>query len=107
MTASFWTSSSVKVCTADRFERRAEGKAEGFDRVVIVLAEVSVEMESTLSLYKVRHLRFQFVPLFSVPHTSHFNMAFSLPVDPSKRFPQSVQNTSDPMAAIARSARVP
>lgn len=42
MIASFWTSSSVKVCTADRFERRTEGKAEGFERVVIVLAEVSV-----------------------------------------------------------------
>ena len=107
MTASFWTSSSVKVCTADRFERRTEGKAEGFERVVIVLAEVSVGIESTLSFCKVQNLRFQIVPLFSVPHTSHFNIAFSLPVDPSKRFPQSVQNTSDPMAAMAQSARIP
>ena len=69
--------------------------------MVIILAEVSVGIDSTLSLYKVRNLRFQNVPLFSVSHTSHFNIAFSLPVDPSKRFPQSVQNTSDPMAAIA------
>ena len=42
MIASFWTSSSVKVCTADRFERKTDGKAEGFERVIIVLAEVSV-----------------------------------------------------------------
>ena len=55
MTASFWTSSSVKVCTADSFERRTEGKAEGFERVVIVLAELSIGTESTLSLRKVRN----------------------------------------------------
>ena len=28
-------------------------------------------------------------------------MAFSFPEDPSRRFPQSVQNTRDPIAAIA------
>ncbi len=40
------------------------------------------------------------VPLFSVPHTSHFKIAFSSPEDPSSRLPQSVQKTSDPIAAI-------
>lgn len=41
------------------------------------------------------------VPLFPVPQTSHFKIAFSSPEDPSNRLPQSVQNTSDPIAAIA------
>ncbi len=41
------------------------------------------------------------VPLFSVPHTSHFKIVFSSPEDPSSRLPQSVQKTSDPIAAIA------
>lgn len=41
------------------------------------------------------------VPLFSVPHTLHFKIALSSPEDPSNRLPQSVQNTSDPIAAIA------
>jgi len=41
------------------------------------------------------------VPLFSVPHTSHSRIAFSSPEEPSRRFPQSVQNTSDPKAAIS------
>lgn len=41
------------------------------------------------------------IPLFSVPHTSHFSIAFSSPEDPSRRFPQSVQNTRDPMAAMS------
>lgn len=36
-----FVSSSVKVWTADRFARRAEGKAEGFDLVVIVVDDVS------------------------------------------------------------------
>lgn len=41
MVAVVRVSSSVKVWTADRFERRAEGKAEGFDFVVIIVEEVS------------------------------------------------------------------
>ena len=41
------------------------------------------------------------IPLFPVPHTSHFKIAFSSPEDPCNRLPQSVQNTSDPIAAIA------
>lgn len=36
-------SSSVNVCTAERFERRAEGNAVGFDLVVIVVADVSMQ----------------------------------------------------------------
>lgn len=41
------------------------------------------------------------VSLFSIPHTSHLKTAFSSPEDPSNRLPQSVQKTSDPMAAMA------
>lgn len=52
----------------------------GFDLVVMALDDMS---------------------LFSVPHTSHLKIAFSSPEDPSSRLPQSVQNTSDPIAAIA------
>lgn len=41
------------------------------------------------------------IPLFSVPHTSHLRIAFSSPEEPSRRFPQSVQKTREPIAAIA------
>ena len=41
------------------------------------------------------------IPLFSVPHTSHFKIAFSSPEDASKRFPQSVQKTREAIDAIA------
>lgn len=41
--AAVWTSSSVKVWTADRFERNADGKAEGFEVVVIEVEEVSMK----------------------------------------------------------------
>jgi hypothetical protein len=34
-------SASVMVCTSDLFARNADGKAEGFDRVMIVLTDVS------------------------------------------------------------------
>jgi len=74
-------SSSVRVCTVDLFALRAEGKALGFDLVVMDLDEVS---------------------LFSVPQTSQVKMASVLPkVLLSRRFPQAVQNTSEPIAAIS------
>jgi len=41
MTASFCTSSSVNVWTVERFERRAEGNAEGLDLVVMEVVAVS------------------------------------------------------------------
>ena len=41
MVASVWVSAAVKVCTADRLERRAEGKAEGLDVVTTICEEVS------------------------------------------------------------------
>jgi len=39
-------------------------------------------------------------PLFSVPQTSHVRMASLSPEDPSRRLPQSVQKTSEPIAAM-------
>jgi hypothetical protein len=39
-------------------------------------------------------------PLQMAPHTSHFSRALSRPSDSSRRFPQSVQKTSDPIAAM-------
>ena len=44
MVASVCTSSAPKVWTADRLDRRAEGKAEGFDWVVVVLEEASINI---------------------------------------------------------------
>lgn len=41
MVASVWTSSAVNVCTAERLERNAEGKADGFDVVVTVVGGAS------------------------------------------------------------------
>ena len=40
------------------------------------------------------------LPLFSAPQTLHIKMAFTSPYDSLRRSPQSVQKTSDPMAAI-------
>ena len=100
MTASFWTSSSVRVWTADRFERRAEGKAVGFEVVVMALEDVSKQSHQGLCIAW-SEITTSAVPLFSFPHTSHFKTAVASPEDPSSRLPQSVQNTSDPIAAIA------
>lgn len=73
----------------------------GFDLVVIAVDAVSMESHQLpckiMSCVAVTGA----IPLFSVPHTSHFKIAFSSPEDPSSRLPQSVQNTSDPIAAIA------
>ncbi len=41
------------------------------------------------------------IPLFSVPHISHVRIIFLSPEDPSNRLPHAVQNTRDPIAAIA------
>ena len=73
----------------------------GFDLVVIAVDAVS--MESHQPSFKIISCEgvAEAIPLFSVPHTSHFKMACSSPEDPSSRLPQSVQNTSDPIAAIA------
>ena len=73
----------------------------GFDLVVIAVDAVSMKSHQPpgkiISCEGVAGA----IPLFSVPHTSHFKIAFSSPEDPSSRLPQSVQNTSDPIAAIA------
>jgi hypothetical protein len=42
MVADVCMSASVMVCTSDLFARNADGKAEGFDRVTIVLIDVSI-----------------------------------------------------------------
>lgn len=83
------------VCTADRFERKSEGKAEGLDLVLIVVDEVS--LRSDCYIWAIDRA---YIPLFLAPQTLHARMAFGSPHDPSSRSPQSVQNTSDPMAAI-------
>lgn len=43
------------------------------------------------------------IPLQDAPQTWQVRMAFCLPAPPSSRFPQSVQKTSDPIAAMAPS----
>lgn len=73
------TSSAVNVCTAERLERRTEGKAEALDFVVMVVDEVS---------------------LFSVPQISHMIRDLFSPEDDSRRFPHAVQKTREPIAAI-------
>lgn len=49
----------------------------------------------------------QGVPLFPVPQTSQIKMASLSPDDPSRRLPQSVQKTSDPMAAMSLAINSP
>ena len=73
----------------------------GFDLVVIAVDAVSMESHQPPRKIMSCEGVAGAIPLFSVPHTSHFKMAFSSPEDPSSRLPQSVQNTSDPIAAIA------
>jgi hypothetical protein len=80
---------------ADRFCLSSDGKEEAFVLVVIVLEAVSenisLAMRNEVELNK---------PMFSAPQQSHINIVFLFPVDVSNRFPQSVQNTRDPMADI-------
>jgi hypothetical protein len=45
-------------------------------------------------------------PLFSVPQHSHFKIESLVPLEGSKRLPQSVQKTSDPIADISSELRV-
>ena len=70
----------MSTCTSDRFCRNADGKALGFDLVVIEVDAVS---------------------LLRVPQMVQVKIAFASPVDPSSRLPQSVQNTREPIAAIS------
>jgi hypothetical protein len=43
-------SDSFSVCTSDRFARRAEGKAVGFECVTMVLDEVSAAQQTLATL---------------------------------------------------------
>lgn len=97
-----WISSFVKLWTADRVDRSSEGNAESLDLVAMVVDEVSTHVSYTHDTSR-RHIEKgirQLSPLFSVPHTAHIRMAFVSPEEASRRSPQSVQNTSDPMAAM-------
>lgn len=82
---------------ADRFDRKAEGKAIGLDLVVIAVNDVSEAIQSIWFHYDGA---VACAPLFSVPQTLHLIIASASPEVPSKRLPQSVQNTRDPIAAI-------
>lgn len=42
------------------------------------------------------------LPLQDAPQTWQVKMAFCFPAPPSRRFPQSVQKTRDPIAAMLR-----
>ena len=44
------------------------------------------------------------VPSFCAPQTSHIRIAFLSPVDPSRRSPQSVQKTREPIAVMSESS---
>ena len=78
----------------------------GFDLVVIAVDDVSIERHQRLCKILSCEVVAGAIPLFSVPHTSHFRIAFSSPEDPSSRLPQSVQKTSDPIAAIALGMKI-
>ena len=74
----------------------------GFDLVVIAVDAVSMEPHQRSCKMVSCEVIVGVIPLFSVPHTSHVSIVFSSPEDPSSRSPQSVQKTSDPIAAIFR-----
>lgn len=46
--AELCVSASVNTCTVERFDRKVEGKADGFDFVVMTVDEVSVSYASGL-----------------------------------------------------------
>lgn len=86
--------------------RRVLGKADGLLVVVIVGLEVSaggqqefgnVIRGSGIDPWVAGDTKIS--PLFRVPQISHWMYAF-LPVLEFSRLPQSVQNTSEPMAAM-------
>lgn len=79
--------------------RRDEGKAVGLEAVEMVLLDVSVN--NLISLWSSRsgYLSCLYTPLFCAPQTSQVRNVLRL-VLVSKRLPQSVQKTRDPMAAI-------
>jgi hypothetical protein len=93
-------SASSTLWTSERFVRSAEGKASGLERVTIVFNEVSA---LRVSYRFSRRAAWCALPLQDAPQTWHVRTAFCLPAPPSSRFPQSVQKTSEPMAAIAMS----
>ena len=95
-------SASVMVCTSDRFARRADGKADSLERVMMVFEDVS-ERNKLVALYANTCGRGMAgdVPLHKAPQIWHVRIASRFPAPPSSRFPQSVQKTSDPMAAIS------
>jgi hypothetical protein len=100
MTLVVFTSSSEMVCTSERFARRAEGKAVGLETVTTVLEEVSarfVNSRCSQIIYDSVHIPLQFAP-----QTVQVKTTFCLPALPSSKFPQSVQNTRDPIADILR-----
>lgn len=70
--------------------------------VFIVVDEVSALVSAAygISQANIERSMLYMSPLFSVPHTVHISMAFVSPEEASRRSPQAVQNTSDPMAAI-------
>lgn len=102
MTASVLRSSADRVWTAERFDLKAEGKAEGLDSETIVCGMISDGMLG-LPSFDQRHLlnpRAIRIPLFRAPQTLQCRIAFSSPVDSRSRLPQSVQKIKDPMADI-------
>lgn len=93
--ASFCRSLLSTCWIADRFCLRSEGKEEALVDVSIVLDAVSVTW-SDLRADATNASK----PLFSAPQQSQTRIVFLLPVELSRRLPQSVQKTRDPTADI-------
>jgi len=80
---------------ADLFCLIKEGKDEALVEVVIVVEAVSAWGKN------LRPKQTEgYEPLFSAPQQSHFKIVFLFPVELSRRLPQSVQKTRDPIADI-------
>jgi hypothetical protein len=100
MTLVVFTSASEIVCTSDRFARREDGKAVGFECVTTVLDEVSEESRSAWQHGYTAQCS-ESAPLQDAPQTAQVKTAFCLPALPSSRLPQSVQKTREPIADMA------
>lgn len=100
MTAEVCISSSVKVWTSDRLSRSEDGKASGFDWVVIVFAEVSTCLLDCALAKMAAHYHEEDIPLHFAPQTSQVRVVCCRPLLLSSKLPQSVQKTREPIADI-------
>jgi len=103
MVASPRMSSSVRVCTCERFERSDEGKSDACERVTTTLTASSGAPRHRQACVACEgvELAAMGAPLHSAPHCSHVSMVLLLSVLASRRLPHWSQKTKEPMPTMS------